>query len=92
MKQKVEFLVPVSIDYLYWERVGEMGENESRQDGGVRKLSISILKSIKLHVLLYFSTQKLQVNRGLYLCKEYIFHFRLMIYILNLFTNTFTTI
>ena len=38
--------------------LGEMGENAKRQDGNYKMLSISILKSIKLHVLLYFATQK----------------------------------
>ena len=32
MEQEVEFLVPVSTGYLYWHRVGEMGDNAKRQD------------------------------------------------------------
>ena len=42
-----------------------MGENAKRQDGDHRMLWISLLKSIKLHVL-YFSTQRLRVNIFLY--------------------------
>ena len=55
-------LVPVSNEYLYWHRVGEMEENAERQDDSDRMLLISILKLTELHVLLYFSTQKLWVN------------------------------
>ena len=58
MEQEVGFLVPVPNGCLYWHRVGEMGENGKRQDGGDKALCISVLKSIKMHVLLYFSTQK----------------------------------
>ena len=58
MEQEVEFLVPESNVSLYQHIVGSMGENANRQDGGNRTLSISILKSIKLHVSLYFSTHE----------------------------------
>ena len=48
MDQEVELLVPVSNDYLYQHRVGEMGENAKRHNGGYRMSLISILKPIKL--------------------------------------------
>ena len=56
MEQKVEFLVPVSNDYLYRQRVGEMEENAKSQEGGNKMLSVLILKLNKVHVILYFST------------------------------------
>ena len=56
MEHRVESLIPVSNGYLYQvygERVGEMEENTKSQDGSDDKiLSISLLKSIKLIVLL----------------------------------------
>ena len=60
MEQEIEFLTPVQTDYLYWHRIGEMGENAKRQNGGDRTQSISLLKSIMLHVLLdlYFFNSK----------------------------------
>ena len=56
----MEFLVPVSNGYLYRHRVDEMGENAKRQYGSDRKLSISLLKSVKLHVCLvgFFPNRK----------------------------------
>ena len=55
MDKEVEPLVPVSNDYLYYvygERVGEMDENAKIQDGGDKMQLISLLKLIKLNVLL----------------------------------------
>ena len=52
MKQEVEFLVSISTGWLYEPKVAEMGENVKSQDGGDRMLSISNIKSSKLHVLL----------------------------------------
>ena len=46
-------LVLVSNGFLYRHRVDEMGEIAKRQDSGDRTWSMSLLKGIKLHVLLY---------------------------------------
>ena len=54
VRHKVESLVPASNGYryqLYGERVGEMEENAKSKDGGDRRQSTSLLKSIKLNVL-----------------------------------------
>ena len=68
---------------IYWERI------QKKQDGDHRMLSISLLKAIKLYVLLYFSTERFPVNT---VYEEYILLFSLSIYLFHLFTNTFTTI
>ena len=40
MKQEVESMVSISNGYLYWHRVGEMGENARKPDVSDRMLSI----------------------------------------------------
>ena len=46
MELEVQSLDPVSNGYLYRHRVGEMRENAKRQDGGDRRVLISLLNSI----------------------------------------------
>ena len=70
------------------ERVDEMEENAKSQDG--RDKPPLIFKWNKQHVLLHFLTYKLQVNIFL-VCKEYILHFILIIYVLYSFTGSFST-
>ena len=92
MEQEVESLVPLLNSYLYRCRVGEIGENANKQDGNQRMLSISPIKSIKLHVLLHFFFNSKVAGKYIAVCKEYIFLFRLIIYVLYSFTHIFTTI
>ena len=55
-------MVPVSNDYLYGCRGGEMGEKAKGEDGEHTMLLISLLMLKKLHVSLYFSIEVLWVN------------------------------
>ena len=52
-----------------------MEENAKSQNGGNKTLLAMILRLKKLHVLLYFSFYKLQVNKDIVVCREYILLF-----------------
>ena len=75
MDEEGESLVPVSNGYIYRCRVGEwrMEDNEKRQDGSDKTLSISILKLNKVHFIIFFNLKF--VDKYNVVCNGYIWLF-----------------